>query len=70
VGLIFLALRYALVGIDTMSKVVMVSTCYTQSAEHVGKSIEDWIEYYGSPTQIYSDNGGPFIHSGRKQNSF
>lgn len=47
-----------------MSKVVMISTCYWQDNDHVMESLDEWIEKYGKPDFVFSDNGGLFTKEG------
>jgi len=51
--------RYALVGIDTMSKLVVVSTC-TNKEPNTFEKVRKLDEVWENLNTFYTDNGGPF----------
>jgi hypothetical protein len=57
----FLSFRYALIGLDVVTKVAFCSTSYALKDSHVWDTVNQWFVVYGKPQLIHSDNGGSFI---------
>jgi hypothetical protein len=53
--------RYALIGIDTVTKVAFAATSYSLKDKDVWNTVKEWIAIYGKPEVIHSDNGSSFI---------
>jgi hypothetical protein len=53
--------RYALIGIDTVTKVAFAATSYSLKDKDVWNTAKEWFVIYGKPEVIHSDNGSSFI---------